>query len=104
MTEENTNRNKYKKLALSFLFDAIGMVSFIIPFIGEFSDIVWAPMAGLIMIKMYKGATGKIAGLVAVFEELIPGLDFVPTFTLTWIYEFVIKGNKASEKIIEIKS
>jgi len=29
--------NKYKKLALSILFDAIGYVSFIIPGLGELS-------------------------------------------------------------------
>lgn len=31
---------KYKLLLLSILFDGIGMLSFIIPFIGEFADVV----------------------------------------------------------------
>ena len=103
MIEENNNRSKYKRLALSILFDAIGMLSFTVPFIGEFSDVIWAPIAALLMTRMYKGMTGKVAGVFALFEELTIGLDFIPTFTLTWLYHYVIKGNKVAEKVIEIK-
>jgi len=86
-----TDTNKYKMLGLGILFDAIGMLSFAIPLIGEFSDIIWAPISALLISKMYKGTVGKIGGMVSFFEELVPGLDFIPTFTLTWIYKYVIK-------------
>jgi len=88
---EQTDANKYKMLGLGILFDAIGMLSFAIPLIGEFSDIIWAPISALLISKMYKGTVGKIGGMVSFFEELVPGLDFIPTFTLTWIYKYVIK-------------
>lgn len=91
--------NKYKKLALSILFDAVGYVSFLIPGIGEFTDIVWAPASAYLMIKLYKGKKGKIAAAVSFIEEAIPGLDIIPTFTLMWLYTYVFKGK---EKIIEI--
>jgi len=91
-TEADTK--KYKMLGLSLLFDAIGMASFAIPFIGEFSDVVWAPISALLIYKMYKGAEGRIGGMVSFIEELIPGLDFIPTFTLTWIYKYIIKKGK----------
>lgn len=81
-------------LVLSLVFDAIGMLSFIVPGIGEFSDVIWAPVSALLIYKMYKGAEGKIGGTVAFFEEIIPGLDIIPTFTLTWIYKFLIKKGK----------
>ena len=69
----STNQdNKYKKLALCLLFDAIGMLSFTIPFIGEFSDIIWAPLAGWLMTRMYKGKIGQGAGLFTFIEEIIP--------------------------------
>jgi hypothetical protein len=29
---------KYKQLLMGLLFDGIGMLSFVIPFVGEFSD------------------------------------------------------------------
>lgn len=85
---------KNKKLLLGLLFDAIGMLSFTIPFIGEFSDVVWAPLAGLLMTWMYKGRVGKIAGVLTFLEEIIPFTDVIPSFTLTWIYTYYIKKGK----------
>ncbi|MCR8669133.1 hypothetical protein NO995_15715 [Aestuariibaculum sp. M13] len=83
--------SKYKKLLLGILFDAIGYVSFIIPGIGEFSDIVWAPLSGWLMTKLYKGKAGKVAGVITFVEEALPGLDVIPTFTLMWLYTYVLK-------------
>ncbi len=92
---------KYKKLLLSLLFDAIGLLSFSIIGIGEFSDIIWAPASAYLMTKMYKGKRGKIAGAIAFVEEALPIVDVVPTFTLMWIYTYVIEKKKA-ETIIEV--
>ncbi|MFT7898794.1 hypothetical protein VBY74_02305 [Tenacibaculum ascidiaceicola] len=92
---------KYQKLALSLLFDAIGYVSYLIPGIGELSDIVWAPASAYIMTKMYKGNKGKIAGAIAFIEEAMPGLDVVPTFTLMWLYTYVF-SSKESKTTIEV--
>ncbi|GAA3589157.1 hypothetical protein Q4Q39_14460 [Flavivirga amylovorans] len=83
--------NKYKKLVFSIVLDAVGCLSFLIPGIGEFSDIVWAPLSGYIMTRLYKGNAGKIAGVIAFTEEALPGLDVVPTFTLMWLYTHVFK-------------
>ncbi|GGI57382.1 hypothetical protein [Winogradskyella haliclonae] len=82
---------KYPKLLLSLLLDAMGYISFIIPGIGEFSDIIWAPLSGFIMTKLYKGKTGKIAGVIAFLEETFPFSDVIPTFTIMWIYAYVLK-------------
>ncbi|NER13807.1 hypothetical protein GWK08_10175 [Leptobacterium flavescens] len=97
----NNSSNKFTKLFLGLVFDAMGYVSFIIPGIGEFSDIIWAPLAAWLMTRMYKGTSGQIAGVVAFVEELMPGLDIVPTFTLMWIYTYVLRGKKA-DKAIEV--
>lgn len=90
--------HKYKKLILGILFDALGFVSFIIPGIGEFSDIVWAPLSGWIMTKLYKGKSGKIAGIISFVEEALPGFDVIPTFTLMWIYTYVFNSEKKTKK------
>ncbi|CAM1355220.1 MULTISPECIES: hypothetical protein [Tenacibaculum] len=92
---------KYQKLALSLLFDAIGYVSYLIPGLGELSDIVWAPASAYIMTKMYKGNKGKVAGAIAFIEEAMPGLDVVPTFTLMWLYTYVF-SSKESKTTIEV--
>ena len=91
---------KIKYLLLGILFDGIGMLSFAIPGIGEFSDLIWAPVAGWLMTRMYKGRIGQVAGVVAFLEELLPGLDWFPSFTLMWLYTYIFKGSKA-EKLIE---
>jgi hypothetical protein len=89
---EVKNNLKTKKLVLGILFDAIGMLSFTIPGIGEFGDVVWAPLAGFLMTKMYEGRVGKVAGVLTFVEEIFPFTDVVPSFTLTWIYTYWIKS------------
>ena len=84
-------KNQSRDLVLSLLFDAIGMLSFSIPFIGEFADVVWAPVSGFIMVWMYKGTMGKVAGVVSFIEELLPATDIIPSFTLMWLYTYFIK-------------
>lgn len=89
---------KYQILLLSLLFDALGFVSFFIPGVGEFSDIIWAPVSAWLMTKLYAGKTGKIAGVITFVEELLPMSDVVPTFTIMWLYTFVFKSkNENSE-------
>lgn len=95
MTKEvsvtDLKNNKKRDLFLSILFDAIGYLSYAVPFFGEISDLVWAPIAGIILLRMYKGTVGTVGGVIVFMEELIPGFDFIPTFTLTWIYTYWIK-------------
>ena len=94
--------NKINYLLLSLLFDGIGMISYIIPGVGEAIDVIWAPIAGWLMTKMYKGNAGKAAGIFATVEELIPGMDIIPTFTLMWIYTFVVSDKGKDKKTVEV--
>ncbi len=94
-----TKDAKYKQLFLGLFFDAIGMLSFAIPFIGDFSDIIWAPIAAWLMTRMYKGRAGQAAGAVTFIEEIIPGLDIIPTFTIMWLYTYVFKGAKETKTV-----
>lgn len=84
-----TKDDKYKKLALSLVFDAIGMIPFL--------DMVWAPVSAYLMMKMYKTKEGKIAAIISFVEEALP-LDIIPTFTIMWLYTYVFKS-EAAEKI-----
>lgn len=83
---------KYKKLVLSIVLDAIGLIPFI--------DIVWAPLSAYIMTKMYKGKQGKIGAIISFVEEAIPFTDIIPTFTIMWFYSYVINKEEV-ETIIE---
>jgi hypothetical protein len=82
-----------QNLILGIVFDAIDAF-FTIPLIGEFSDVVWAPTAGYLMTVMYKGKIGKVGGNL---YEIFPFTDFIPSFTLTWIYTYLVKRIKFIE-------
>jgi len=97
-TKELEKKEKYKKLAIGILCDALGYVSFIFP---PF-DIVWAPLSAYLMTKLYKGKKGKIAAAITFIEEALPVLDVVPTFTLMWIYTFIFDKNNIKEDIIDV--
>ena len=86
-------KNKYRSLALSIILDAIGMIPFI--------DLLWAPLSGYLMTKLYKGSTGRLAGAFTFIEEIIPGTDFIPTFTIMWFYTHILI-NKPEDTIINV--
>ena len=87
------NLSKNKKLILGIVFDLIGMITFI--------DIVWAPISGYLMTKLYQGRSGKVAGIVTFLEEILPGFDIIPSFTIMWFYTYIFKTGE--NKIIEAK-
>ena len=93
-TTSNFVQEKRKRLVMSLIFDAVGYLSYLIPLVGEFSDVIWAPIAGFLLKSMYKGTVGTVGGIIAFIEEAVPGLDFIPTFTLTWLYTYVYKKGK----------
>jgi hypothetical protein len=95
--------NKYKKLAFGIFLDALGYVSYIFPGLGEFTDIIWAPLSAWIMTKLYKGKPGKVAAVVNFVEEALPGFDVIPTYTLMWLYTYVFQNEKkARRKDVEV--
>ena len=93
LVQNSKKDHKEIKLILSLLFDGIGLISYTIPFFGEGIDIIWAPISGLLLAYIYKGTVGKVAGIFGFIEEMIPMLDVIPTFTITWFYTYVIKPN-----------
>jgi len=86
-------KNKFKLLRQGLLYDAIGFGSMFFPVLGGVFDLFWAPFAAKKMSDMYEGTPGKIAALIVFVEEILP-FDFVPTFTLMWLYTFVIAPEK----------
>ncbi|MFM7897010.1 MAG: hypothetical protein ACKO8L_14020 [Flavobacterium sp.] len=89
--------SKGTMLVLSLLFDFIGMVSYFVPVFAEVTDLFWAPISGILLVVMFKGTAGKLAGVFGFIEELLPFVDVIPTFTITWFYTYVIRGGKGQE-------
>ncbi|OXG02761.1 hypothetical protein BC749_102326 [Flavobacterium araucananum] len=94
MQEVNVvNDDRVRKLLVGVLLDGIGMISFTIPLLGEFSDVIWAPIAAFIMTRMYKGRVGRVASVLTFVEEILPFTDVIPSFTLTWFYTYYFQKN-----------
>jgi hypothetical protein len=80
-------------LLACLMFDFIGYASYAVPFFGEFLDLAWAPVSAIIFWKMFGFKKGFFGGVFSFIEELTPGLDFIPTFTINWLLLY-FKRNK----------
>ncbi|MEO5893574.1 MAG: hypothetical protein ABIQ31_25190 [Ferruginibacter sp.] len=80
-------------IAVCILLDLIGMASYIFPLLGDFSDVVWAPISALIFNKLFGGRLGMIGGVLNFLEEIIPFTDIIPSFTIAW---FIRKNANAN--------
>jgi hypothetical protein len=71
-------------VALCVLLDLVGMSSYIFPALGEFADIIWAPISGYIFLKLFGGRLGAIGSVLNFIEEIVPFTDIIPSFTIAW--------------------
>ena len=79
--------------------DLIGYASYALPGLGELGDIVWAPVSAIIFYRMFGGWKGAFGGMFNFVEEILPGLDFIPSFTMMWVWQRSKKpavGNRQS--------
>ncbi len=94
-------KQKNNRLIVGLLFDALGIATYIFPAIGEAGDLAWAPIAAATFFGMYRGLTGIIGGSVVFIEELFPLTDFMPTFTLTWLWVYKVHGEKNKARFVK---
>lgn len=74
------------KLSFCLMMDLAGLVTYALPAMGEWGDVLWAPISGFIFMRAFGGMTGAVGGVVNMIEELIPFADFIPTFTIGYFY------------------
>ena len=75
-------------LLLCVFLDIIGYASYAVPILGEFGDIIWAPVSGVIFFLLFGGWRGAMGGMFNFIEELLPGTDFIPSFTIMWLMRY----------------
>jgi len=86
-------------LAFCILMDAIGMATYAIPFFGEFGDVIWAPISAFIFFRTFGGWKGAFGGIFNFIEELLPGMDFIPTFTIMYFMNRSGSVSKTSQQL-----
>lgn len=90
---------KSPSLLFCIIMDVIGMLSFTIPGVGEFSDVIWAPISAIILAKTFGGVKGIAGGIFNFIEEVMPGMDIIPTFTIMWFLTHKVKASKEASII-----
>ncbi|MBI1783217.1 MAG: hypothetical protein HYR66_17900 [Sphingobacteriales bacterium] len=94
------NNTKETSLLFCILMDAIGYFTYAIPVLGEFGDIIWAPVSAFVFYKTFGGWKGVVGGLFDFTEEILLGTDFIPSFTLMWLWQ-KITSKKQNTTIVK---
>lgn len=76
---------KQPSLIFCILMDLAGYATYAIPGIGEFGDILWAPLSAIIFYKTFGGTKGMFGGIFNFIEEAFPFTDFIPSFSIMWL-------------------
>jgi hypothetical protein len=93
-TEKAYQREKSTKLMAAIALDCVGMLTFLAPGLGELADVAWAPIAAVANFLMFRGMTGAAGGVGTFLEELLPGADWIPSFTITWGIKYIVRENQ----------
>src|SRR6187455_632274 len=87
-------------IAICIAMDLLGMVSYVFPGLGEFWDIIWAPISAFIFNKLFGGRLGRIGSVLNFLEEIVPFTDIIPSFTIAW---FIRKQAMEKEMTLMVK-
>ena len=74
-------------LKFCILMDLAGCVTYIIPGLAEAGDVLWAPISAITFVFTF-GKAGLAGGVFNFVEELLPGTDIIPTYTIMWLVQY----------------
>jgi hypothetical protein len=80
-------KRRQPSLIFCVLMDLAGYASYSIPVLGEVTDFIWAPISGIVFFFTFGGWKGAVGGMFDFVEELLPGTDFIPSFTIMWFIQ-----------------
>lgn len=78
------NQKQLPSLAFCIIMDLIGCMSFTIPLVGEFADVIWAPVSAFIFMRTFGGRFGTFGAVLNFVEEALPFTDIIPSFTISY--------------------
>ena len=80
-------------LIFCILMDLVCYATYAIPGLAEIADMLWAPISSVIFIATFGGWKGALGGVENFIEEILPGTDFIPSFTIMWFIQNMQKKN-----------
>ena len=90
---------KNPSLVFCILMDLVGYMTYSVPLLGELGDLLWAPISALIFFSTVGSWKGALGGVFNFVEELLPGTDFSPSFTLRWYIQRMGQRKERKNKI-----
>ena len=119
--EDKYNIEKKYLFEASITLDLVGMISYILPGIGEISDIIFAPTMAIFLFFLYrnynKSTRKAIFGImrknnivflshifgsgIYFFEELFTPFDIIPSATILWYYTFNMEREENKEVFLQ---
>src|SRR5258705_8355261 len=88
---------KQPSLIFCILMDVTGYATYAIPVFGEIGDVVWAPISAIIFMAAFGGWKGALGAIGNFIEEILPGTDFIPSFTIMWFIQNMQRKNAATQ-------
>lgn len=88
-------------LIFCILMDIVGYATYAVPLLGEFGDIIWAPLSSIIFVATFGGWKGVLGGMGNFIEEILPGTDFIPSFTIMWFIQNM-QTKKANTTVVKL--
>mmetsp|Transcript_367 Transcript_367/g.1236 ORF Transcript_367/g.1236 Transcript_367/m.1236 type:complete len:123 (-) Transcript_367:1237-1605(-) len=85
LTQALRNLPPAVKFVISVIVDVVGVITYLLPFIGEVLDAPWAPVSAAIIYALYGNTFFAVVGFC---EEIFPGTDFIPTACIAWAYDY----------------
>ena len=77
---------KHPSLLFCIVMDLLGCATYLLPVLGEWIDIAWAPISAYLFYKSFGGRVGQIGSVIHFIEEVFPFIDFIPSYLLGYIY------------------
>jgi hypothetical protein len=96
LISKNKKMKRQPSLVFCILMDVVGYATYAIPGLGEFADILWAPISSIIFMVTFGGTKGILGGVGNFMEEILPGTDFIPSFTILWFIQNMHKRNNVT--------
>jgi hypothetical protein len=79
--------------------DIIGYATYSVPVLGEVGDVIWAPISAIIFYISFGGWKGGFGAIFNFVEELLPGTDFIPSFTIMWLLQKAARKKEVGKVI-----
>jgi len=83
---DQAQSNMAIKFLLCLVIDIIGSSSYLLPVLGEGTDVAWAPLEAYLLQRLFGSTAISAFGFI---EEALPGLDFIPTACIAFLIENV---------------